>query len=496
MEKRIKALYIVTIAAILAFLGMQAYWLYGRYFYSLSEYERSLTQKITESVDLYNGLRDIGKKTKYSCDSIGQKLMFPVISLSISKDDTVRTSRRVSIYTYSYHRILGLDSNTSLTQEMREKALNNIYDHKRYNKDVASDSVHYDASQARDENETWAAAHNVVTARNMPFTKVGVDSVLRKNGIEAQIMIAQVDSMVWNKSVRHYRSLWNPRLSVSVPYSQLEGKVVEITCRINPFDVLPMMWPTLIVVLLITVLLIICLILQIITVLKLSRLDKMRNSFVTTMIHELKRPISTLKMCVSGLENEKMMADPDIRKEMLSETRLALDNLSAYFSKLRDITFNAVEQIPLNHQIMNIHGLFAKVSESIVIPVGKSVEFINDIDVTLEVSADPTHLFNILNNLVENALKYSGSQVEVKAEATVNNGFVEIGISDTGNGIPSDDLKHIFKRFYRGKATGSEVPGMGLGLAYVKLLIDAHGGDITVESIYGKGTRFIIRLPH
>lgn len=89
-----------------------------------------------------------------------------------------------------------------------------------------------------------------------------------------------------------------------------------------------------------------CLLWQIKTIVKLTRLDKMRNSFITTMIHELKRPISTLKMCVSGIDNDKLMEDNQLRHELTGEIRMALDNLSAYFSKLRDITFNNVEQIP------------------------------------------------------------------------------------------------------------------------------------------------------
>ena len=495
MEKRIKTLYIITIAAILAFLGMQVYWLYGRYVFSLDEYERNITQKITESVDLYNGLRDSQIRMEDSGDSIGSEILFPVISLSISKDDTVRTSRRVSIYSYSYRDILGLDSNIQLTQDMREKAIKEVYNHSRYKVYMAYDSVHYDASRAKDENETWSAAHNVVTAKYKPFTIEGIDSVLEKTGIEAEIIISQVDSMMWHRSVRHSGSMWNPKLSVTIPYSQLEGKVVEIKCKIDPFEVLPMMWSTLFIVLVITVLLTICLILQFSTVLKLSRLDRIRNSFVTTMIHELKRPISTLKMCVSGIENEHMMDDVEMKRELMTETRNSLDNLSAYFSKLRDITFNNVEQIPLNIQEIDLHEVFDEVTGSIIFPDLKKVEFINKIDEDLVISADRTHLVNILNNLVENAVKYSGSNVVIKAEATENNGIAEICISDTGNGIPAGELKHIFKRFYRGKAGSGDQPGMGLGLAYVKLLVDAHGGEITVESTEGKETCFTITLP-
>ena len=255
------------------------------------------------------------------------------------------------------------------------------------------------------------------------------------------------------------------------------------------------MWQTLIISLLVSVLLIVCLALQFSTVLKLSRLDRMRNSFITTMIHELKRPISTLKMCVSGLDNERMMGDTQVRKEILAETRNALDNLSSYFSKLRDITFNNVEQIPLNIQSVNLHDLFEAVASAIVPPADKKVTVSNGIDRELVVSADRSHLYNIMNNLVENAVKYSGVSVEINALASEREGFVVLMVSDNGNGIPSGDIKHIFKRFYRGKASAGEQPGMGLGLAYVKLLVEAHGGGISVESIEGRGTCFTITLP-
>lgn len=100
-----------------------------------------------------------------------------------------------------------------------------------------------------------------------------------------------------------------------------------------------------------------------------------------------------------------------------------------------------------------------------------------------------------MSNLVENAVKYSGYEVEISATAEVDGSMVEIRVKDNGNGIPQGDLNHIFQRFYRGKASAGEQPGMGLGLAYVKLLVEAHGGEIAVESSEGKGSCFIIRLP-
>lgn len=499
MDKRIKILYIVTIIAIIAFLGMQAFWLYGRYEFALDEYERGLCSTVIDCVDEYAAFRDKSptdyrqrKIAKTKNDSIIQIPTFE-INQHGSYGDSIQISRKSTIRTYlfSAHELLGLEPGTELTEEQKYKAAELA----EQQTTAPADSAVFDASGAKDDTEAWIATKNVSIERKDPFTIQGMDSVLRSAGISAHISISQVDSTVWQTKMTSHNLTLFPELSIAIPYSQLEGRIVTIICEISPLEILPDMWETLLFSLMVSMLLIVCLVLQFSTVLKLSRLDKMRNGFITTMIHELKRPISTLKMCVSGLYNERMLEDKAVKNELLAETRNALDNLSAYFSKLRDITFNNVEQIPLNIQNVNLHDLFDNVIDAAALPSGKTVVVHNDISSETTVSADRSHLYNILNNLVENAVKYSGHEVEINATASVKEEFVELTVSDNGCGIPSGDLRHIFKRFYRGKASAGEQPGMGLGLAYVKLLVDAHGGEISVESHEGRGTCFTIRLP-
>lgn len=496
MERRIKTLYIVTIIAILAFLGMQSYWLYGRYEFALSDYERNLGARIEKCVAEYNAIRAVSSDSRVDSFRNGKDFntfYVPSFSLSQKYGDTVQTKRTSRIYTYRFsaHELLGLKPGTPLTEEQKDRAMKLAV----VQTETPVDSMIFDSSGAKDENEAWLATNNVQTERKCPFTVEGIDSITEKAGIKAEVTLARVDSMVWNTAVEYHKSVFSPAVSMIIPYSQLQGLTACIVSRVNPFDVLPGMGPALIITLFVSCLLIVCLVLQFSTVLKLSRLDKMRNSFVTTMIHELKRPISTLKMCVSAMGIDSMMRSGEVRKEILAETRNALDNLSAYFSKLRDITFNNVEQIPLNIRSVNLRELFDSVASAAVIPSGKTVEIRNNIGGETVVSADRSHLLNILNNLVENAIKYSGRMVEITAEASVSNETVEIRISDNGSGISSGDLRHIFDRFYRGNATAGEPPGMGLGLTYVKLLTEAHGGSITVSSSEGKGTCFTIKLP-
>lgn len=483
MEKRIKTLYIVTIAAIMAFLGMQMYWLYGRYEFSLREYEHHTEAVIADVIVEYNKERD-----KKGTGDINTSY-----SMSHGVDSAGNTSRKVTVSSsFNGRKLLGIDEERNLTDEEKERLAEIVSDSLQR---IEEKKLSIDASTAPSDGAAWAAMRNFELEVQSPFTIQGLDSLLKKENINAVLSLTTTDSIMWKSAMYGHKSFVYPHFQIISPYSELERKAVIIDCTIPTADIVREMGWTLVLAFVLSILLILCLIWQIKTIIRLSRLDNMRNSFITTMIHELKRPISTLKMCVSGLDNKQMVDDPEIRKELLSETRTALDNLSAYFSKLRDITFNNVEQIPRNIQSVNLHDLFDTVAAATIRPSGKDVVVHNEIASDIVVSADRSHFYNILNNLVENAVKYSGDSVEIKASANADKGEVVLSISDNGNGIPSGDLKHIFQRFFRGKASVGEQPGMGLGLAYVKLLVEAHGGEISAESTLGQGTCFTIKLP-
>lgn len=467
--------------AILIFLGMQVYWLYGRYDISLKEQENTMFSTITTTIDEYiNSVYQKNSNKRY----MTQYTIHQVI-------DTTHHNFEAKITWL--HREKAIES-------IKTKSLDSIVEGSRkisnyFDNSLIYKTETYNASNAPTEGEVWTSMKKVDVEFNNPLTPQIIDSLLKKKGIIGTSKLIMTDSMVWRGTLNRHKSITDPTAIAFVPYSELEKKSAKIEFKIQVTDVLKEMWSTLAIVAFLSLFLIICLILQFSTVLKFSRLDKMRNSFITTMIHELKRPISTLKMCVSGLDNEKMIENKEIRKYLLSETRIALDNLSAYFSKLRDITFNNVEQIPLNIETFNLHKLTDMVTTGVAIPSGKEVYMVNDIDPEIEISADRSHLSNILINLVENAIKYSKDSVEIICSASKADDSIEIKVKDNGVGISSSDLRHIFKRFYRGKANVSDQPGIGLGLAYVQLLVEAHGGEITVESKEGVGTNFTIRLP-
>ncbi|MDE7419987.1 MAG: HAMP domain-containing histidine kinase [Muribaculaceae bacterium] len=489
MENKIKTLYILSIAAILAFLAMQAYWLYTRYEYSLKDYEDRAEIAVANALIEYDRARS--RKSSIQSDTFRVMSSF---NMNHDIDSLGKPIRKVTVSTKIIRgkdllRIKGDRKLTPKEMTALEKIILDSIEK------TETKRATLDVTSAPSDGAAWSSMKNFELEVQSPFTVEGIDSILKKENIIADVSLLVTDSMSWKPISTRHSSLIHPRIKITTHYSELEHKAVVTDCRIPVSEIIKEMGWTLLLAFILSLFLILCLAWQIKTIVKLTRLDKMRNSFITTMIHELKRPITTLKMCVSGIDNERMMEDPQLRHEMASETRIALDNLAAYFSKLRDITFNNVEQIPLYISSFNLANLVDEVTHSITLPSNKHVKFENQIPEDLEISADRTHMTNIIINLIENAIKYSGENVTVVISTESTADGIGIKIADNGNGIPASSQNKIFDRFYRGNASSTDIPGMGLGLAYVKLLVDAHGGDISVESTENIGSTFTINLP-
>lgn len=489
MEKRIKTLYIITIIAILAFLGMQIYWLYGRYEYSLSEYERTSYNIIIEALEELNGER--GSRSDTVGLYISHQSNYNIYNYK--EDGKSKIKATINSCKYSPYEVLGISRERKLTKEESARAALL----------VTADSTlaewqnqSFDATDAPSEGAVWGAFKHIDNEFIWPLKVAIVDSALQKEGIKAKIELIITDSTTWHASLEQHVSVFNPSMVVAFPYSELERKSVLVTYNLPVSTIFDSMIDSLVIAFVLSVFLIVCLIWQIRTIRHLLKLDNVRNSFVHTMIHELKRPISTLKICLSSLANPRISGDEKSRGEIIDDCRTAVNNLSTYFSRLRDIMFNEATQIPLDLESCRLHDIADSVIAKTTIPSGKEVEIVNNIAPDIDVVADSLHLSQILGNLVENAIKYSGERVHISLESEISSGGVAISVRDDGNGISESDMKQIFSKFYRSaSAIQSGVPGVGLGLAYVKLLTEAHGGEARVESRLGEGAVFTIKLP-
>jgi signal transduction histidine kinase len=223
--------------------------------------------------------------------------------------------------------------------------------------------------------------------------------------------------------------------------------------------------------------------------------QKVLRDFVADVSHELRSPLTSIKgfaqAIVDGTAKGKeaqLKAATVIEDESKRMMRLVEELLE--FSRLESGQVTMVkEPVDLKELLQQCHEIFSMHAEE------KGIKLKTDIEPLPPVIGDIDRLEQVFSNLLDNALKHTptGSDVSIIARHT-NPDFAEISITDTGPGIPAEQMRHIFERFYRADSSAGKA-GAGLGLAIARQIVLAHGGDITAKSTLGKGTKFVVRLP-
>lgn len=228
------------------------------------------------------------------------------------------------------------------------------------------------------------------------------------------------------------------------------------------------------------------------TIIKQRTLDEMKTDFTNNITHELKTPIAVAYAANDALLNFGQQTDEAKRRHYLTLCRQQLERLSGMVEQILSMSMERRRQFKLNIETIDLAELLQPVIEQQQLKADKPVTITTHIEPEgLTVQADRAHLSNILNNLIDNAIKYSCDEAHV--EITANPG--SISVTDHGMGIAADKLPHIYDKFYR-VPTGNlhDVKGYGLGLFYVKTMVEKHGWSIDVSSTKGEGTTFTIIL--
>ncbi len=229
---------------------------------------------------------------------------------------------------------------------------------------------------------------------------------------------------------------------------------------------------------------------------RLELLDKSRNQFVSNASHELKTPLSTMKILIETILYQEPI-DPGMTKEFLTDVNKEIDRLSRIVSDLLTLVNIDSGGMKLNSVDLDIHDLLLEQVKRLA-PLAREngIELECIAKESLEVFGDSVKLTQVIYNVIDNAIKYTPRGGEVHASLSKAGKRAVIRVSDTGIGIPADDLPHIFDRFYRvDKARSRATGGTGLGLSIVKQIVTLHGGSIIASSEEGKGTTFVIELP-
>ena len=229
---------------------------------------------------------------------------------------------------------------------------------------------------------------------------------------------------------------------------------------------------------------------------QVHNLDEARNQFVSNASHELKTPLATIKILVESMMYQDDM-DPQLRAEFLSDIDKEIDRLSSVVGDLLTLVHIDSHKLRLRREMM-VFSDTVQETVSRLTPLAKkrrqTIE--THIEDDCEMFADPGKLAQVCYNIIENAIKYTpdGGTITVSLHKSGRDAVLDI--SDTGVGIPAEDLPHVFDRFYRvDKARSRETGGTGLGLSIVKQIVRLHAGSVTVASEPGRGTTFTVQLP-
>jgi len=229
-----------------------------------------------------------------------------------------------------------------------------------------------------------------------------------------------------------------------------------------------------------------------------KQIAEIKSDFINNMTHEFKTPIATINLAVEAIRNPKIIADPEKVDRYLTMIREENKRMHAQVENVLRISKLEKNQLDISKDRVDVHDIIEDAIahvELIVADRGGYIETHLDASRT-EVLASEMHFTNVIVNILDNAIKYSVEAPRIDIYTEVVKNYIVIKVKDQGAGMSKAVVKKVFEKFYR-EHTGDlhNVKGHGLGLAYVKKIVDDHQGEVYAESEKGKGSTFYIKLP-
>ena len=234
------------------------------------------------------------------------------------------------------------------------------------------------------------------------------------------------------------------------------------------------------------------------TLLIQKKLGEIKSDFINNMTHEFKTPLATISLAVDALKNEKVVGDKVKTDYFTGIIKEENKRMNKQVETILQAALLDKQEVQLNLKKLSANELIKNAVNNILLPINeKGGKLEVNLDAVKDmVMADDVHFTNFVNNLLDNALKYSKENPHIKLTTSNTGNLFRIKIEDNGIGMSKETLSRIFEKFYRAH-TGNvhNVKGFGLGLSYVKTMVEAHKGTIKAESTVGKGSAFTISFP-
>lgn len=231
-----------------------------------------------------------------------------------------------------------------------------------------------------------------------------------------------------------------------------------------------------------------------------NRIAQLRRTFSNAMVHDMKTPLNTILMGVKILGSGKIDHDTEKKKKHFDIIEDKCHHLLSLSDKVLTLAKIEEDKLILDRTEVPLKPMIEELARNLSIRTDKQITFEVHCPETEQVYADPIHLREIISNLIDNAVKYSGDSVHINLSCRTTPNETRISVSDNGFGIPLKDQALIFEKFERASAANKRslrggATGFGLGLTYVQQVMQAHGGSVEVESIEGQGSEFTLIFP-
>lgn len=234
------------------------------------------------------------------------------------------------------------------------------------------------------------------------------------------------------------------------------------------------------------------------TLFRQKKISEIKSDFINNMTHEFKTPIATISLAVDSLRNQKVMASEEKMNYFTAIIKEENKRMNKHVETILQAALNDKKELGLNVKDVHVHEIVGQALDKYALQLaerdGKAeIAFASGDDL---IEGDPMHLLNLFSNLVDNAIKYSDKTVLIEIRSKLTPQSIAISIKDHGIGMSKENQKNIYQKFFRAH-TGNvhNVKGFGLGMSYVKMVVDAHKGKIELESTVGRGSTFTVQLP-
>lgn len=473
--KIIAALISISLAAL---LFSQGYWLKGLY--------DSTSKQINDNIEEAMRMADY-KEVFFRIDELTQGDVHGEINqrLSFSKEEDEETEKVGMMDTFAVHTDKNPFKNEDIANSLNEylSLLTNLEGQIQQALHLKIDSLmpisynKYDSLLSIELKQ-----HDIFVPHKLEVVQL-VDSLP-----EVVVTFLSADSL---KTAEN----WNKAIQFNYPISTQSEQYYQLTLNTPSLLVFKQMAGILISSLLLVILILIAFIYLIHTILRQKTVEELKTDFTNNMTHELKTPISVAYAANDVLLNYDNNAN-EKQKKYLGIIREQLTQLSGLVEQILTLSVENRNTFRLKQESIPITDIIPPLIEQHKLKAGKPVNFTVNIPDNIAVFADRTHFYNILGNLIDNAVKYSGDKpcdISIQAETQANG--IRISVTDNGIGISEASLPHIFDKFYRVPSGNlHNVKGFGLGLYYVKDMMAKHGGSVSVKSQPGKGTTFTLHF--